>query len=41
MSIKSTLKKIQYSTQLFLVLNQNFKKVLQFKSVLVLSDQAS
>jgi hypothetical protein len=35
-SIKSTLNKIQYSTQLILVLNQYFKKVLKFKSILVL-----
>jgi hypothetical protein len=35
-SIESTLNKIQYSTQLILVLNQYFKKVLKFKSNLVL-----
>jgi hypothetical protein len=35
-SIKSTLNKIQYSTQLILVLNQYYKKVLKFKSILVL-----
>jgi hypothetical protein len=35
-SIKSTLNKIQYSTQLILVLNKYFKKVLKFESILVL-----
>jgi hypothetical protein len=35
-SIKSTLNKIQYSTQQILVLNQYFKKVLKFKSILEL-----
>jgi hypothetical protein len=35
-SINSTLNKIQYSTQLILVLHHYFKKVLKFKSILVL-----
>jgi hypothetical protein len=35
-SIKSTVNKIQYSTQQILVLNQYFKKGLKFKSILVL-----
>jgi hypothetical protein len=32
-SIKTTLNKIQYSTQVMLVLNQYFKKLLKFKSI--------
>jgi hypothetical protein len=35
-SIKSTLNKTQYSRQLILVLNQQFKKVFKFNSMLLL-----